>query len=65
MKISMGERETCETRIVAAMMYALKCGCFFPVSTPRVGATTEELICWGAMRNLHTAVAEFRRGQHG
>lgn len=44
-----------------AVMYALKEGCFFPVSEPKAGATTQELIQWGAMRHLHDAIARFNR----
>jgi hypothetical protein len=42
-----------------AVLYALKEGCFFPVPEPRPGASVRELIQWGAMRHLHTAIAEF------
>lgn len=42
-----------------AVLYALKTGCFFPVPQPIPGATVEELIKWGAMRNLHDAIAAF------
>jgi hypothetical protein len=44
-----------------AVWYAFKEGCFFPVPAPKKGATTQELIQWGAMRHLHTAMAEFYR----
>lgn len=42
-----------------AVMYALKEGCFFPVPEPPEGAAVQELVQWGAMRNLHDAIAEF------
>lgn len=42
-----------------AIFYALRHGCFFPVPEPRPGATVKELIQWGAMRNLHNAIAAF------
>jgi hypothetical protein len=44
-----------------AVLYALRSGCFFPVPAPKPGASVQELIYWGAMRNLHTAIAEFYR----
>ena len=44
-----------------AVLYALHEGCFFPVPDPKPGATVRDLIQWGAMRNLHTAIAEFCR----
>ena len=44
-----------------AILYALKSGCFFPVSDPKPGATVDELIRWGAMRNLHTKIADHFR----
>lgn len=50
-----------QTKLNRAVMYALKEGCFFPVPEPPKGATTRELIQWGAMRNLHDAIAEFNR----
>ena len=43
----------------AAIFYALRAGCFFPVPQPRVGASVQELIQWGAMRHLHDAIADF------
>jgi hypothetical protein len=48
-----------EEELNAAIMYALRSGCFFPVPEPKPGATTEELIKWGAMRNLHDAIRWF------
>lgn len=46
------------TDVERAVLYALKCGCLFPVPQPKPGATVDELIRWGAMRNLHRAIAE-------
>jgi len=42
-----------------AVLYALKEGCFFPVPEPKPGASVRDLIQWGAMRNLHDAIAAF------
>ncbi len=50
-----------QERLNNAVWYALKEGCFFPVPEPKAGATTRGLIQWGAMRNLHAAIAEFYR----
>src|ERR1051325_3808084 len=55
------ERNAAQERLNNAVMYALREGCFSPVPEPRKGATTEELIKWGAMRSLHDAIAEFNR----
>lgn len=43
--------------IADAVLYALRCGCFFPVPEPRSGATVDDLTRWGAMRHLHDVVA--------
>ena len=50
-----------------AVMYALKEGCFFPVPEPPPGASVRVLVQWGAMRNLHNAIATFNRKEpaHG
>jgi hypothetical protein len=42
-----------------AILYALKTGALFPVPEPRPGATTDDLVKWGAMRNLHTKIRAF------
>ena len=43
-----------------AVLYALRSGCFFPVPEPdHATATTEDWVKWGAMRNLHDAIAAF------
>ncbi len=52
---------TPQEQLNRAVLYALKEGCFFPVRAPRPGATVRALIQWGAMRHLHTAIAEFFR----
>ncbi len=44
-----------------AVLYALKEGCFFPVPQPTPGASVRELVQWGAMRNLHDAIAAQRK----
>jgi hypothetical protein len=51
--------ETPQETLNRAVLYALQEGCFFPVPQPQRGATTRELIQWGAMRNLHAAIREF------
>lgn len=48
-------------RVVDAVLYALRVGCFFPVPDPKPGASVQELIQWGAMRHLHDAIAELSR----
>ncbi len=52
---------TKQDNLNAAVLYALKKGCFFPVPMPTAPYRVEDLIKWGAMRNLHTAIAEFWR----
>ena len=52
-----------EREIVAAALYAMRVGCLFPVPVPALRAPTEEWIRWGAMRNLHDAVAAFTRAR--
>jgi hypothetical protein len=44
--------------IAAATMYALRCGCFFPVVFPPPGRTTDDLTRWGALRHLHDVIAK-------
>ena len=51
--------ETPQEQLNRAVLYALRVGCFFPVPEPEPSATVQDLIQWGAMRNLHTAIAEF------
>jgi len=48
-----------QERLNQAVLYALKSGCFFPVPEPAPGADVQALIQWGAMRNLHDAIAAF------
>lgn len=50
-----------QEKLNSAVMYALREGCFFPVPEPQNSASVEELKKWGAMRNLHDAIAEFNR----
>lgn len=50
-----------EKAVVDAVLYAMRCGCFFPVPNPTAPYTVEQLTKWGAMRNLHTKVAELCR----
>lgn len=50
---------TPQERLNQAVFYALKEGCFFPVPHPPPGCTTQDLIQWGAMRNLHDAIRAF------
>jgi hypothetical protein len=50
--------EQAKQDIVDAVLYAMKQGCFFPVKNPRPPYSVKRLIKWGAMRNLHRAVAE-------
>ena len=46
------------TDIEAAVLYALKSGCFFPVPEPKPTDSVRTWIQWGAMRNLHDVIAE-------
>mgnify|MGYP003395289056 CR=1 FL=1 len=50
-----------EHKIVEAVFYALRSGCFFPVREPTKSATTQDLIKWGALRHLHDVIAEIAR----
>lgn len=50
---------TPQEHLNAAVLYALKQGCFFPVPEPALTASIEDWCKWGAMRNLHTAIAAF------
>lgn len=57
---------TTQEKLNAAVLYALREGCFFPVPEPKPSAPTQEWIQWGAMRNLHTAIADhFRQTEAG
>jgi hypothetical protein len=53
--------ETTQEFLNRAVLYALRAGCFFPVPEPATGATVQELTRWGAMRNLHEAIADHFR----
>ncbi len=48
-----------QDKLNQAVIYALKSGCFFPVPEPQPPYSVEQLVKWGAMRNLHSAIAEF------
>lgn len=44
--------------IADAVLYAMRCGCFFPHRSPRGRrCTVPALIKWGAMGHLHNVVA--------
>lgn len=55
----LGQDRTPQQQLNDAIFYALREGCFFPVPEPKPGASTRDLIQWGAMRNLHTAIRRF------
>ena len=59
----MTERDEAQAALNAAVLYALRSGCFFPVRAPRPGWSADRLVKWGAMVNLHKAIA--RAGQIG
>lgn len=50
-----------EAKVIEAVLYAMREGLFFPVPEPSTRASTREWIQWGALRNLHTAVAALSR----
>lgn len=50
-----------QERLNHAVLYALRAGCFCPVPEPSREAPAQAWIQWGAMRNLHDAMAEFYR----
>lgn len=52
---------TPQERLNQAVLYALREGCFFPVPQPKLGASVRTWVKWGAMVNLHNAIAEFCR----
>lgn len=54
-----------EKAIIDAVLYAMREGCFFPVPEPKPPYSVRQLVKWGAMRNLHTAVAEYSRANVG
>jgi hypothetical protein len=60
-----GGEISAQEKLNDAVLYALQMGCFFPVPFPKRGRkghySTKALIKWGAMRNLHDAMAEFYR----
>jgi len=51
------DAEVTERDVVAAVRYAMRSGCFFPVREPTPTASTRAWIQWGAMRHLHEVVA--------
>ena len=52
-----------EQEVVNAVLYAMRCGLFFPVRTPKSPSTVEQWVKWGAMKNLHNAVAKLPRSK--
>ena len=52
-----------ERAVIDAALYAMRVGCLFPVPQPQPPFSVEELIQWGAMRHLHTTVAELTRSE--
>lgn len=47
--------------VTDAVLYAVKEGCFFPVPEPNPKtATARDWVQWGAMRNLHNAIAALK-----
>ena len=57
----MTDIEERERAALLAVLYAMRCGCFFPVPMPQAPCSTEALIQWGAMRHLHNTVAALNR----
>ena len=53
-----------ERRIVDAVLYAIRVGCFFPVPVPTRPYRVGDLVKWGAMHNLHAAIAKLPRIRH-
>lgn len=47
-----------ESAVIQAVLYAMREGCFFPVPNPKPPYQRQALVQWGAMRNLHDAVAK-------
>jgi len=50
---------TPQDRLNAAVLYALREGCFFPVPQPSPNSSVQSWVRWGALRNLHDAIAAF------
>jgi hypothetical protein len=46
--------------LIIAVLYAIDEGCFFPVPEPNRDAGVRAWVQWGAMRNLHRAIADLR-----
>ena len=55
---------TGQKELNAAVWYAVKHGGFFPVRQPKLTAGVLAWVQWGAMRNLHTAIAKFYPKEH-
>ena len=55
------EEKAAQHNLNMAVFYALRAGCFFPIPEPPNGASVDAWIAWGAMRNLHTAIAEYAK----
>jgi hypothetical protein len=54
-----------EADVINAVLYAMRQGCFFPVPEPKPPYSVKQLRQWGAMRNLHDAVAKLDRHVSG
>lgn len=50
-----------QREVIDAVLYAVKEGCFYPVPEPKPTAGVRAWVQWGAMRNLHTAIAHLSR----
>jgi hypothetical protein len=50
-----------EAEVIEAVLYAMKEGCFFPLRKPKPGAGIRRWVKWGAIQNLHNAVANYTR----
>lgn len=47
-----------QARVIDAVLYALKEGCFYPVPMPDVHDGHRAWVQWGAMRFLHDAIRQ-------
>ena len=50
-----------QAEVIDAVLYAIGEGCFFPVPEPGPDAGARAWLQWGAMRNLHNAIAALGR----
>jgi len=57
--------QTPQQDVIDAVLYAMKYGCFHPVPQPTSPYTVRKMIKWGAMRNLHEAVAKLTKAEGG